>query len=104
MSGRVGRRNCARLRRAPVGVVLASLSLLVSAGAANAGPVRHRLIILADMGNEPDEMQQMAHMLVYANELDLEGLVAVTGKYLRKRPRPKLSEIPTPTTRSDWPN
>jgi len=44
---------------------------------------RTRLIILADMGNEPDEMQQMAHMLMCSNEFDLEGLIAVTGKYLR---------------------
>ncbi|MDN5210760.1 DUF1593 domain-containing protein [Fulvivirgaceae bacterium BMA12] len=49
-----------------------------------------RLIILADMGNEPDEEQQMVHMLMYANEFDLEGLIAVTGKYLRKGTRPDL--------------
>lgn len=49
-----------------------------------------RLIILADMGNEPDEEQQMVHMLMYANEFDLEGLVAVTGKFLPRGPRPDL--------------
>jgi hypothetical protein len=43
----------------------------------------HRLIVLADMGNEPDELQQITHMITYANELDIEGLIAVTGKYLR---------------------
>ncbi|WP_347841294.1 nucleoside hydrolase-like domain-containing protein [uncultured Draconibacterium sp.] len=42
-----------------------------------------RLLILADMGNEPDEEQQMMHMLMYCNEFDLEGLVAVSGKYLQ---------------------
>lgn len=42
-----------------------------------------RLIILADMGNEPDEEQQMMHMLMCCNEFDLEGLIAVTGKYLQ---------------------
>jgi hypothetical protein len=47
---------------------------------------RQRLVILADMGNEPDEEQQMVHMLMYANEFDLEGLIAVTGKYLRPKP------------------
>ena len=26
--------------------------------------IRHRLVILADMGNEPDEEQQMTHMLI----------------------------------------
>ena len=72
-----------------IGLALASLSALTFAGEARAGAASHRLIVLADMGNEPDEMQQMVHMLVYANEFDLEGLVAVTGKYLRKKPRPK---------------
>lgn len=42
-----------------------------------------RLIVLADMGNEPDEMQQMIHMITCSNEFDIEGLIAVTGKYLR---------------------
>ncbi|TWU31200.1 nucleoside hydrolase-like domain-containing protein [Novipirellula artificiosorum] len=41
-----------------------------------------RLIIMADMGNEPDEEQQMMHMLMYSNMFDLEGLVACSGKYL----------------------
>ncbi len=45
-------------------------------------PEKPRLIILADMGNEPDEEQQMVHMLMYANEFELEGLLAVTGKFL----------------------
>lgn len=53
-------------------------------------PEKNRLVILADMGNEPDEEQQMMHMLMYANEFDIEGLIAVTGKYLRKGPRPDL--------------
>ena len=50
---------------------------------------RTRLVILADMGNEPDEEQQMAHMLINCNEFDLEGLIAVSGKFLHadsKRP------------------
>ena len=46
---------------------------------------KHRLIILADMGNEPDEEQQMMHMLMYSNEFDLEGLIAVSGKYLHNK-------------------
>ena len=50
-------------------------------------PPRARLIILADMGNEPDEEQQMAHMLACCNEFDLEALIAVTGKFLRETAR-----------------
>ncbi|MCG8525377.1 MAG: DUF1593 domain-containing protein [Opitutales bacterium] len=41
-----------------------------------------RLVILADMGNEPDEEQQMMHMLMCSHEFELEGLIAVTGKFL----------------------
>ena len=48
---------------------------------------KHRLIILADMGNEPDEVQQMVHMIMYSNEFDIEGLVAVSGKYLHSAHR-----------------
>ena len=54
-----------------------------------------RLVILADMGNEPDEMQQMAHMLVCSNSFELEGLIAVTGKFLhpgRESPRKRKTQ------------
>lgn len=51
--------------------------------ALDASEVRHRLLVLADMGNEPDEEQQMIHMIVCSNEFDIEGLIAVTGKYIR---------------------
>ena len=49
-----------------------------------------RLIILADMGNEPDEEQQMVHMLVCSNMFHLDGLIAVTGIFLRNTPQPEL--------------
>lgn len=74
---------------------LALLFVLVAPSSSAAD--RTRLIILADMGNEPDEMQQMAHMLVCSNEFEIEGLIAVTGKYLhpgreahRRKVRPDL--------------
>ena len=44
---------------------------------------RPRLIVLADMGNEPDEVQQILHLLMCSNEIQLEGLLAVSGKHLR---------------------
>ena len=68
-------------------IELGMIGLLVTAlgasGQASTPQTRARLIIMADMGNEPDEEQQMAHMLVCSNMFDVEGLVAVTGKYLR---------------------
>ncbi len=61
-------------------LILISLFLCISSVQASDNS---RLIILADMGNEPDEMQQMIHMILCSNEFDLEGLIAVTGKFLR---------------------
>ena len=52
-----------------------------------------RLIILADMGNEADEEQQMAHMLVNCNEFGLEGLIAVTGKFLQENARTEYKRM-----------
>ena len=62
-----------------------SLALELFTSVSFAAPLveRARLIVLADMGNEPDEEQQMLHLLMCANELDVEGLIAVTGKFLR---------------------
>ncbi len=51
---------------------------------------KSRLIVFADMGNEPDEMQQMIHLMTCSNEFDVEGLIAVTGIYLR--PESNLGE------------
>jgi len=55
-----------------------------------------RLIVLADMGNEPDEVQQMTHMITYSNELDIEGLIAVTGKYLRPESEEEYCRVTHP--------
>lgn len=55
-----------------------------------------RLIILADMGNEPDEMQQMIHMVTNSNEFDIEGLIAVTGKYLRPESNEEYRRVTHP--------
>lgn len=45
---------------------------------------RARLIVLADMGNEPDEVQQMTHLLMCSSQIDVEGLIAVAGKGMRR--------------------
>lgn len=63
------------------------LSLLAASSAAGSPadrthPERSRVVIMADMGNEPDEEQQMIHLLLYANEIELEALIAVSGRHL----------------------
>ncbi|MEM7477328.1 MAG: nucleoside hydrolase-like domain-containing protein [Planctomycetota bacterium] len=52
-----------------------------------------RLIVMADMGNEPDEVQQMTHLMMYANCVELEGLIACSGKYLHADRSDKRTEV-----------
>lgn len=49
----------------------------------NADETRERLIILTDMENEPDDTQTMVRLLMYSNEIDIDGLIAVTSRWVR---------------------
>lgn len=71
-------------------MVLAASTTLAVAPAA-AGP---RLVVLTDIGNEPDDQMSFVRLLVYSNELDIEGLVATTSTWLRTSTNPQtLREI-----------
>lgn len=39
---------------------------------------KHRLLILTDIGGDPDDQQSMVRLLLYSNEFDLEGLIATS--------------------------
>ena len=78
------------MKRTLLSVVVLICSLILQAND------NYRLIVLADMGNEPDEMQQMSHMITCSNELDIEGLIAVTGKYLRPESKDEYRRITHP--------
>ena len=45
------------------------------------------------MGWDPDEEQQMTHMLMCSNEFELEGLITVTGRFLRKNPPQEVKTL-----------
>lgn len=45
-------------------------------------PVKQRVFVLTDIMNEPDDQQSLVRFLVYANEYDVEGLVATTSTHL----------------------
>lgn len=54
---------------------------------------KHRLILLTDMENEPDDAQTMVRLLMYANEIDIEGLIAVTSCHLPNMVFPESIEV-----------
>ena len=42
-------------------------------------PDRPRLLVLTDIGGDPDDQQSVVRLLVHANEFDLEGLIATAA-------------------------
>jgi len=48
-------------------------------------PARPRVFVLTDIENEPDDAQSMVRFLAYANQFDVEGLVATTSIHQRDK-------------------
>lgn len=51
---------------------------------------KHRVLVLTDIGNEPDDSESFVRFLLYSNQFDVEGLVATTSTWQRKGNRPEL--------------
>src|SRR3954469_24455736 len=49
-----------------------------------------RVVVLTDISNEPDDEESLVRLLVYSNEFDIEGLIATTSTWLKKKPREDL--------------
>jgi hypothetical protein len=48
-----------------------------------------RAFALSDIGNEPDDQMSFVRLLLYSNEIDLEGLVATTSTWQRAAAHPE---------------
>jgi hypothetical protein len=46
---------------------------------------KHRLLVLTDIENEPDDAQSLVRLLLYSNVIDIEGLVATTSTHQRDK-------------------
>jgi hypothetical protein len=62
-----------------IAILLWAMSVLSQTGN------RHRVIVLTDIENEPDDAQSMVRFLLYSNHYDVEGLIATTSQHLRNR-------------------
>ena len=74
-----------------LGRVLAALAALAAWAGLMVGqglPAAHvddfqgkpRMIVISDIGNEPDDQMSLVRLLLYSNELDIEGLIATTDR------------------------
>jgi len=79
--------------------MLRAFLLLLSGAAAAAQPGaadfvddftgKPRLVVLTDIGNEPDDQMSLVRLMLYSNELDIEGLIATTSTWQRSRVQPE---------------
>jgi len=80
---------------APVLILMILVAVAAPVASATAQPLppdhedafagKPRVLVLTDIGNEPDDQMSFVRLLLYANELDLEGLIATTSTWQRDR-------------------
>lgn len=70
-----------RWRRIAIAVLAAVVAVPQAAwaeacGTAQEAPSKRRLFVLTDIGGDPDDRMSMVRLMTYANQFDIEGLVA----------------------------
>jgi hypothetical protein len=53
---------------------------------------RPRVLVLTDIANEPDDQMSLVRLLLYSNQLEIEGLVATTSTWMKRTVRPDVIE------------
>ncbi|HZN34739.1 MAG TPA: nucleoside hydrolase-like domain-containing protein, partial [Pirellulaceae bacterium] len=76
------------------GFCLSVAFVLLIAATALAEDARPRLLVLTDIGGDPDDTQSLVRLLVHSNEFEIEGLIAsaagVPGELKEAITRPDL--------------
>lgn len=49
----------------------------------------HRMIVLTDIEADPDDTQTLVRLLLYANVIDIEGIIATTSTHMKNRIHPE---------------
>jgi len=78
------------------------ISLLTGALAAGGQPIppNHvddftgapRLVVISDIGNEPDDQMSLVRLLMYSNEIDIEALIAATSTWQKAAVHPETMQ------------
>lgn len=70
-----------------------AMAACLTLGATVAAAERPRLIVTTDIGGDPDDQQAMVRLMLYANEFDIEALIASSAGV--------PGQLPTPIIRPD---
>ncbi|MBU6207940.1 MAG: DUF1593 domain-containing protein, partial [Alphaproteobacteria bacterium] len=49
------------------------------------------LVVLTDIGNEPDDQMSLVRLLLYSNELDVQAIIASTSVWQRNKLSPEIA-------------
>ncbi|GAB3098082.1 DUF1593 domain-containing protein [Aestuariicella hydrocarbonica] len=76
------------------GILIVIIGLLTSgiatATESAANQIKPRVLVLTDIGNEPDDAESFVRFLLYANEFDIQGIVASTSTWQKNKVQPQL--------------
>ena len=50
---------------------------------------KNRVIILTDIGADPDDTQSLVRLMLYSNEIDIEGIIATTSCWMTDKINPQ---------------
>lgn len=67
-------------------LLLITIVCLLTIPTALPAATKSRVIVLTDIAGEPDDQQSLVRFLAYANEFDVEGLIATTSCWKRDNP------------------
>ena len=91
-----------------LGSLAVSIGVSTSAVAANAASTiqepRYRVIVLTDIGADPDDTQSIIRLLLYSDEIDVQGLVATTSTWKRTSVSPESIDALIKTYSTVQPN
>lgn len=77
------------MNRVLAGLLLWAAGMGVSVWAADVPPRdRVRLVVLTDIEADPDDSQSLVRLLLYANDIDIQGLVATTSVHMKDECHP----------------
>jgi hypothetical protein len=69
---------------------IALLAAILVCAPATAADLKQRVIVVSDIGNEPDDAESFVRFLLYTNQLDVEGLVPSTSIWQKETVRADL--------------
>jgi hypothetical protein len=65
------------------------ITVLMPTTASAQQSVKSRLVVLSDIEADPDDSQTLIRLLLYSNQIDIEGLIATTSVHQKTRVAPE---------------